>query len=403
MESKDVLTKEQREALGFTSEEEVEEKVEVKKTTKPRGRGKGVTKKIVEEELTPAEKARQEMLASFGSVSEDETFMNRKVSKEIIEVDEEELLKSLVIDINNIEIIDKPAVSAITDNNIVINGKPTFEVVCNQSGYLSYMESLKYSDITALEKSVSGFYAERQRIYSTIFDKINNTSVGKIDYETFLKMTSIYDVPSLLYGIYCQSFKTDVEFTIKCPHCGKEMPLKVPSQRLISIKDKEVYDNIEELIGNLATPKEAMEKALVNKRTKIVLPESKMVVELKIPTLDKYLDVIGSVKPEAFEALEEILGMMVFIDKLYKLDMPSLIKDKKVKYYQVKDKIELANVIKNLELEDSAQIQKILERETTKYAIEYAIENVICANCKGKIDKIPLDMEELTFFRIRQM
>lgn len=391
-----VLTAEQKAALGI-----VDEPVPVK-----RGPGRPpkqpVQKTIVDETLDEVEIARQQMLASFGTETEE---LSRVSTNPVPtqEVDLQELLANVKIDVNKIQIVDKPSVSALADTSIKINGRPTFEAICNQSGYAAYMESLKYSDLSALENSVGGFYAGRQRLYKTIWEKINNTSVGKIDFKEFLEMTSLYDVPSLLYGIYCQTFKTEVEFNIKCSHCGGEMPIKVPNKGLILVKDEETYANIGEIMGNLSTPQEAMAHAIMNKRTKVVVPDSKMLFELKIPSLYKYLDVVGSVKPEKFEEMQTILGMMVFIDKAYKLDIATLVKTGEVKYYPVEDKKEIAKIVSELELADSTELQKIIAQETNKYAIEYAIKGMTCRHCKTNIETIPVDMEELTFFRIEQM
>lgn len=388
-----VLTDEQRKALGFDEDND-------KKVAK-KGPGRPSKKSVVEDSMSAAEIAKQEMIASFGGQTEDTPSDNTpSVSKE---VDIEDILSKISIDVNKIEIVDKPSANALKDKSIVINGRPTFEAICNQSGYIAYLQSLKYSDMSSLENSVGGYYAGRQRLYKVIYDKINTTSLGKVDFKTFLQMTSLYDVSSLIYGIYCQTFKTEVEFTVKCPHCDKDTLIKVPNKSLISVKNDEVYQNIEDIISHLSTPDEAMEKAFVNNRTKFVLPISKMVFEMKIPTLYKYLETIGSVKPEKFEELQDILGMLIFIDKVYKLDIAAFVKTGKITYYEIKEKEDKAKIIAELEIDDSVAIKKIIEEETDKYAIEYTIKDMKCRHCSKDISEIPVDMEDITFFRLRQM
>ena len=392
-----ILSPEQREALGF-----LDEGIQQPVAKKRPGRPPKQQTSIVEETMDEVEIARQQMLASFGTDSE-ELSATRKPKSPAQEVNLQELLSNVKIDVNNVTIVDKPSVNALADTSIKINGRPTFEAICNQSGYAAYMQSLKYSDLSALENSVGGFFSGRQRLYKTIWEKINTTSVGRVDFKTFLEMTSLYDVPSLLYGIYCQTFKTEVEFTVKCSHCEEEMPIKVPNKGLILVKDEETYANISEIMGGLSTPEEVINKSLINHRIKLVVPESKMLFEIKIPTLYKYLQVIGSVKPEKFEEMQNILGMMIFIEKAYKLDIGALVKSGEVKYYPIEDREELAKVVSELELADSAELQKIIAEETNKYAISYAIKGLTCRHCKTKIENIPIDMEELTFFRIEQM
>lgn len=418
MDNKEFLTDEEKAALGV--QEEIPEQPAPPRRGRPKKNPDAVQEqpaqkqavqppverqeRLVSEDDYELEKARREMFASFNLIPEDEA-QNLGITKADApkEYNIEDLLDGLTIDVSNFIVEDKPAIDKVKDAGIIINSKPTFEAVCNQSGYIAYVESLKYSDLQSLEQSVEGFYAGRQRLYSTIFGRISNTSVGKLTYEQFLKSTSLYDVPSLLYGIYCQTFKTEAEFTITCNNCNHDMKVKVPSKALISIKDDEAYDNINSIMGEFSDPDSVIQRALVNKRTKIVLPYSKMIVEVKIPTLYKYLNIIGSVKPDKFEEMQPILGMMVFIDKLYKLDYKALIEEKQAKYYQIKDIRELSNIVSNLELSDASALQEVLSSETEKYAISYRIKGMECNNCHKHIEDIPVDMEELTFFRIGQM
>lgn len=404
MENNDILTPEERRALGLEEDVKQPEFVVPSQQDHPAKIAANTQPvSIAQAELSAEEIARQKMLASFGQIPEDMAPVMQAKTVPPTEVNLEELLGSLTIDVNNVTILDKPSASALADNSIRINGKGTFETICNQSGYAAYMQSLKYSDLSAMENSVGGFYAGRQRLYKTIYSKINTTSVGRVDYATFLKMTSLYDIPSLLYGIYCQTFKQDVEFKVTCPHCGEEINIKVPNKGLILMRNEETYKNVGEIMGNFSHPDQILEKSLLNTRVKTVKKKKKMLFEIKIPSLYKYLNVIGSINPDKFEELQDILGLAVFVDKIYKLDMATLIKEKKVAYYEVKDLKEQFKIISNLEVEDAKEIQKLIVAETEKYAIEYAIKGMNCSHCKKEIATIPVDMEELTFFRIRQM
>ena len=399
----ETLNDREREALGLPKENRTETPVQEVK----RGRGRpsneelAARKKAIEqvEQVSAAEKARQEMLASFGT-EQDDVFVE---PKKISEVNLDELLAGLTIDVSNFEIVEKNPLELFEEKSIVINGRSTFEVVCNQSAYVAHMESLKYSDMAALENSTSSYYAGRQRLFKTVYEKINSTSVGKVDFQTFLKMTSLYDLASLIYGIYCQTFKTEADFTVTCPHCKKSMSIKVPNKNLMLIKDEETFANIQEILGSVSTPEEAMKNAVINLSEQIVLPNSKMIFKLKIPSLYKYLEIVGSVAPDKFEEAKDILGVLVFVENVYKLDITKLVKEKKVAYYEVKDRGEIAQAIANMEVEDSKVLQEAIAKKTEKYSIDYAIKKFNCLECKKEMGPIPIDIEELTFFRLEQM
>lgn len=395
----ETLSDKEREALGIIEKPNEEPVKEVK-----RGRGRPSNEELAarkaSHEESAVEKARREMFASFGSETIDDTLVQ---PEKISQLDLDKLLAGLTIDVSNFEIVEKNPLELFQEKSIVVNGRSTFETVCNQSAYIAHMESLKYSDMASLENSTSSYFAGRQRLFKTVYEKINSTSVGKVDFETFLKMTSLYDLASLIFGIYCQTFKTEADFTVTCPHCKESMSVKVPNKDLILIKDNETYANIQEILGSVSTPEDAMSKAVINLAEQTVLPASKMIFKLKIPTLYKYLEVIGSVKPEKFDEAKDILGVLVFVENVYKLDITKLVKEKKVAYYEVKDRAEIAEAIANMEVEDSKVLQEAIAKKTEKYSIDYAIKKFNCLKCKKEMGPIPIDIEELTFFRLEQM
>ena len=395
----ETLTKKEREALGIMDQPEEPVKKVKRGPGRPSNEELAARKAAKTVEESPAEKARREMLASFGTES-DEIFLEPKSSAE---VDLEALLAGITIDVSNFEVVEKNPLELFEEKSIIINGRSTFETVCNQSAYVAHMESLKYSDMAALENSTASYFAGRQRLFKTVYEKINTTSVGKVDFETFLKMTSLYDLASLIFGIYCQTFKTEADFTVTCPHCKQSMSVKVPNKNLILIKDEETYANIQEVLGSVSTPEEAMSRAIINVVETVALPRSKMIFKLKIPSLYKYLDVIGSVKPEKFEEAKDILGVLVFVEEVYKLDITKLVKEQKVAYYKVKDRAEIAEAIASMEVEDSKVLQEVIAKKTEKYSIDYAIKKFNCLKCNKEMGPIPIDIEELTFFRLEQM
>ena len=133
-----VLSPEQRAALGFAEEE-------VQKVPVKRGPGRPPKQppveqvNLAEQELDEVEIARQQMLASFGTETEELSAISRPKAP-AQEVDLQELLANVKIDVNKVQIIDKPSVSALADTSMKINGGPAFEAMCNQSGYAADMQ-----------------------------------------------------------------------------------------------------------------------------------------------------------------------------------------------------------------------------------------------------------------------
>lgn len=362
-----------------TLEEEVKEKPkkEVKKQTKPIHIKK-------EEKTTKPEKHK------------------KKTKKDI----KREAVKNIELKADEIEITDGPAtgLSKIDDYDIVMNDPSTYQVVCNQSCYVAHMSSIKYGDALAISGSTAGAFEERSKVYRMLYKKMEKTSLGNITYNDFLKITSFFDAETLMFGIYQQSFPGTTNFTVQCKHCGTKHSIDVDNERLIAIKDENVYKGINETIANSANPQQALANSVVNKTVRKILPVSKIVVDIAIPSLKDHLDLLGSVKPEFLETNKELLSIMLFIKRVFIMDVSGSLNSGKGKYYEIVGKEEIAELIKDLSIKDSRELSRMIQEKTDNHAVSYAISSFPCPNadCGKELGDMPIDIENLLFFNILQ-
>ena len=312
-------------------------------------------------------------------------------------------LSNLVIDVNNIQFAEKSPIETADLLDFNMNGKPTFQVIASQSGYIAHMESIRLVDVNAITNSTGDAFASKQRLYKTVFSKINTMSLGKIDYKTWLQITSFFDMPTLLYGIYSQTFATDTPFEVNCRHCKQSTDIVVNNETLISYKDEEIYKNVDSILKSVTKVTDLEKISIVNQYNRIVLPESKVLIHIQTPSLWNHLELISSVDASQIEENEDILGTLLFIKNLYIVDLVALEKEGKVQYVEVTDRNQIVRIIENLELVDATYLGNSIADRTDKYAINYKIRNFKCGQCQKDIGEIPVKMDELLFTRILQM
>jgi hypothetical protein len=312
-------------------------------------------------------------------------------------------LRDVQIDINKIEIIEKSPLDKVMDIERIVSTRPTFQVIANQSSYIAHMTSIRMEDINAIQNSVSGQYEGQQKLYRTIFNKINNSSLGDINYTTWLKTTSFFDTSTLLYGIYCQTFPRDTDFTITCGTCNEATDVRVNNDTLIDVKDESVYENLNKILTSSHNPAEVIKDAIINSHERVILPTSKVLVEIKTPTLFDHLDLLGSIKQEAAEELGDVLGTLLFIKNMYVPDMDTYQRTGEVKYVQVEETSARVNIIRNLELVDASELANAISARTDRYAINYKIKSHPCSKCGTEIGDIDIDMQQMLFHQVLQM
>lgn len=313
------------------------------------------------------------------------------------------MLGKIQVDLNNIELVDdKEEIDKIEDFEFVLNGKPSFQVILNQSCYIAHMQGLTLEDINMINNSTGGIYESQQRIYQTLYNLINTTSVGKPAFKDWLSITSYFDLPTLYYGIYMQTFPGKTDFTITCGHCNQKIDVKVDNESFISVKDDSIYDNMNSIIENVRNPKEIIKHSLVNKFERTLLPETKIIVEVQTPSLNDHLNLLSSVRPEKLEEMGSLLMTLLFVKKIYFPDIKLLKETNKLKYFTVIKKNDIYRILKDLGVEDIKTLGNSIQNRIDTYNVEYKIKSFPCTNCNEPLGDIPIDMEDLLFREILQ-
>jgi hypothetical protein len=396
------LSKEEASALGLVQDDELDE------LHSELGIVEEEEEVIEEEEEVAVEEEPEEEIVvekKPAKKSTPKTIPKKKATskKTATKPDVSELLKNISIDINNIEFTEKSPLEKIDDIDFILNGKPTFQVIANQSAYIAHMESIRLADINSLTNSSADIYATKQKLYKTIWSKINTTSVGKMDFKTWLKVTSFYDLPSLMYGIYCQTFPGDTTFEINCRHCHENTDVVVNNDTLITVKDEETYSKLNEIINNVTKSEELLNNSIVNKYSRTVLPTSKILVDIQTPSLWNHLELLASVDKNLVDEMQDVLGTMMFLKNIFVIDTKELQRSGKAKYYSIDDKNQIIQILRNLEVFDAKALGDAIAQRSDKYAIGYKIKNFKCSKCNNDVGEIPVDVEQLLFSQILQM
>lgn len=315
----------------------------------------------------------------------------------------QEFLKNMTFDLNSIQLVDASPIEEINNFEFVLNNKAKTQIVANQSNYIAYMEALNYNEISALTNSTLDDYASQVLLAQTVHSKVNTTSIGKLDFPSWAKITSHYDIDSFLYGIYIQTFPGDTKFTITCGHCKEKIEATVNNDTLIAGKNESSYTNLQELLNNHTNPKALLDKALVNVTERILLPESKIIMDIKLPTIKKHLDLVGSVNKNLKEKTAHILSLMIFIENTLMIDVKQTMSSGKPCYYKITEREKLARIISQISFVDAKAITEAIGKMIEKYAVDYKIKSFKCPKCQKDLGDIPVDMETLLFYQILQL
>jgi hypothetical protein len=322
-----------------------------------------------------------------------ETF--EKESEEMLTLDEdiEEEIKAKVVDISKYNLVNKTEIDKEKDLRTALYGsKAAFQIVAAKSGYIAKMLPLVYRDSRDITEQRVSRYEYKKSVFRVVWEKIYESSVGKFSFDDWIKNTCIEDIDTFYYGIYASTFPNEGAFRYKCPACSAEKEYKISHNNLIKTTDKESMKKLIEDVSKGVNNRETMKQfSLIGKNQAIELTESKIVVELKTPTIFDSLEILRTIPEKMIDKDEYAVTDMLYIERML---IPS--KDNNG-YFEELNKPAMLRIIENLPMGDASELRTAVSDRVEENRISYSIKNIKCTECEYEVKEIPLVIEDILF------
>lgn len=355
-------------------------------------------------EKTPLEKIK-DITAAREDTATDMNLIEKEVKFDFTEVEEEkpaEIAKPVkkkkrkMVDINNINIIDKDVISRERDlKNALYGNRSAFQIVAAQSGYMAKVTPLVHKDTVNLMYSNLNRYEYKKAVYKVIYEKINGFSVGHMSFDEWLRSTSVEDIETFYYGIYCATFPNSGNFEFACPECGEGTSVKINNNTLFKTTNRNSMMKLIEKVSKEALSMDKMKEfSLIGKNSAFELDDSGIIVELRTPTLFDSLELLRVVPESTIDRDTTSVTNMLYIERIL---IPS--KDSNG-FTELRDRVELLRIIDNLSIEDAAEVQTAVFEKVDEHRITYSIKNLKCPKCGYEVKDIPVLIEDELFSQI---
>ena len=240
---------------------------------------------------------------------------------------------------------------------------------------------------------------------SLIYEKILETSIGKLTYEEFLEKTCYVDLPMLMYGLACATFPDEDTVDLICNNekCGKAMPHRYSMRSLLRVErfNDVVKSKIAKTVDNsysVETSKKYASTAPVNSIERLEFPHSKIIADFEYKSLADFKKIITKQFNENIEIpkeLGDVYGFSIFIKAIY---VPDHEDDG---YYEYTDQMEVAKVLNAMNRIDLSILYKKANEMGESNNIEFGYMNIDCPHCKTHYNALTADIEQLLFTRCR--
>jgi len=329
-------------------------------------------------------------------------------AREIIEKTKVEIpaIEGLDIDFSKvIENLDEAVVANEKNkrvNEVVdrfINERATYNVVALRSAYQAKMFALNLNERQALRNTSDTVFDYTKKLYKVLFKHIDSMNVPKPSFNDWLKITAYHDKDIIVYGMYAITYPKAIDFDIKCRKCGGNNKIPLGPESIVAVKNEEVFIKVMEILQTIPSYKEILEKSVVGKIKKVLLPRSKIIAELYQPSLADHLNILNSINEKNSDS-HTAIGYNLFIKKIFMLDIEKSRELKKASYIQITDMDKIISIISNIPEDDEKFLDAEIEKDHKEYNISYEIGKFNCIHCLEENPPTPLDVEQILFQKV---
>lgn len=288
----------------------------------------------------------------------------------------------------------------------ILGAQSVFKIAALQSGYTAEIGPLAFEDISRIQSSALDAHAARMKLLKTLHSRIQDFSCGPIGFQNWLKQTAQGDYDTLMYGLYAATYPGENDFDVRCRHCGHDNKITVDVAQLARVESDDVYAEIRRLLDPKTDFKGAIQNSLVGRVVQRKLPESGIVVDIRNPSMQEYLDGVQwfvNAQDKTTGALPaDIAGAEVI--RTLSMYVPRMLVPVKggSQYLPVTDQMARASLIGRLSRADGSALTDAVDAETKKLEVSYSLPAYNCAACGKKNEDLFLDFEALLFIKLRE-
>ena len=284
-----------------------------------------------------------------------------------------------------------------------ITNVTTTNIVLPISGYTAEIKGCSAYELISLIDSNDNALLNAQNKWSLIHNKLENTSIGKMDFNEFLLNTAANDYNTFIYGLLCSTYPDDDTIPLTCDKCNKSFDHKYSVRSLIraeAMEDK-LQDTIMNIVDNSVSEqaaKQVHKNALISKVKRVRLPHSGIIAEIYVQSAyDLINKSIKDLTDNNDEKYAQTAVISTLINSFYIPDP-----DEEGSYFEVNTGVDISKTIYTLNEVDVMIIRKLGEEMLDNMAISYGLMNVTCPHCGNYIPFIPMELENILFYRYRQ-
>lgn len=272
------------------------------------------------------------------------------------------------------------------------------------SGFTAVMKGCSTFELLGLvagrDANVTSLIAK----WTLIHSKVEETSIGKMDFNTFLNSVSQMEYDMFVYGILCATYPEVDTFPLECEKCHRDIEHKYTVRNLLRVEEmsERLMEAIKNTVDNSYTEesaKKCFDNSLLNTTETIKLPNSEYVCDISVQTAYSFIyDSINAIeKLDAKYNQSAMLASSVLTLLVPDPDSPG-------EYFEMDDTEDIIKMIYSLNNLDISVLGTKIGKLIEGMNFSFGLMDVNCDNpkCNNHINTVPVDLDSILFLKYQQ-
>ena len=241
--------------------------------------------------------------------------------------------------------------------------------------------------------------------WTLIHSKVESTSIGKMDFNTFLNNVASLEYDILVYGILCATFPDEDTFPLTCPMCRSSIEHKYEMRSLL--RAEEMSEKLAELVKHTADSsltenmaKECFDNSILNTEKSIQLPDSEFICTIGVQ--NAYSFIYDSVN--AIDRLDEKYNQATIIaSAVARIFVPNPDDDGET-YLEIDDTEDKIKLVYSLNAKDISILSTKIGEITEGLEFKFGLMDINCSNmkCKHHVNSVEVELDTILFHKYQQ-
>ena len=241
--------------------------------------------------------------------------------------------------------------------------------------------------------------------WTLLHSKVESTSIGKMDFNTFLNNVASLEYDILVYGVLCATFPDEDTFPLTCPMCKTDIEHKYEMRSLLRAEEmsEKLMGMVKHVADNSYTEemaKKCFDESVLNTEKSILLPDSEFICTIGVQ--NAYSFIYDSVN--AIDKLEEKYNQATIISSaVSKIFVPNP-DDDGATYLEVDDTTDKIKLIYSLNAKDISILSTKIGEITEGLEFKFGLMDITCPNkkCRHHVNSVEVELDTILFHKYQQ-